>query len=181
MNTLPVISLVEILASSIAPVTLITGTAFLTSILTPRFGRCIDRIRVIMSQLNKIHMEAVEYQNLLTQLNILYKRTRVLRNTMTAAGICILFVVFTIISTFSHLFFGSPGTGVTMVTFILALLCLVVLTLGLIYDFAISLSAVELEIKSGLHKKIALDAKSQSMTIQTDRLDLRNFINPNSL
>lgn len=69
---------------------------------------------------------------------------------MTAAGICILFVVFTIITTFSHLFFGEPGTGVTIITFIAALVWLAVLTLGFIYDFFSSLRAVKLEMEFGL-------------------------------
>lgn len=152
MNNVTLIPLVDILASSIAPVTLITGTAFLTSIMSPRYGRCIDRIRNIIAEISTLSKDSKEYNNLTKQLDILYKRTKILRNTMTAAGICILFVVLTIICTFSYLFFGLPGPGATLVVFILALISLVILTIGFIYDFMSSLRAVKLEIQCGSEK-----------------------------
>ncbi len=137
----------EILASAITPVTLLTGVGFLTSIMSLRFARCLDRIRNILTKLKGLPSKGREYENHLRQLEILYHRTRILRNTMTAAGICILFVVLTIASTFSHLIFGVPGASASIVTFLLGLICLVVLTIGFIYDFLSSLNAVKLEIQ----------------------------------
>lgn len=142
----------QILSSSIAPVTLITGVAFLTSIMAPRFGRCIDRIRVLLHRLAQISAKDGEYESCRAQLNILYRRTRILKNTMTAAGVCILCVVLTIITTFSHLFFGVPGPGVAITTFIAALIWLGLLTIGFIYDFFSSLQAVRLEIDYALNR-----------------------------
>jgi hypothetical protein len=133
--------------------------------MSPRYGRCIDRIRNIILEINKISSQEKEYENLLKQLEILYKRTKILRNTMTAAGICILFVVLTIISTFSYLFFGLPGTGAIIVMFILALFSLVILTIGFIYDFMSSLRAVELEIKYGLDKDLISNKVSKDTTL----------------
>jgi len=140
----------EILASSIALITLVTGVAFLTSILATRLGRCINRIRTDISKINSLETQSSELEILYRQLKILYKRTKLLRNTMTVAGVCILFVVLTIISAFSHAFFGFPATGVTVITFILALIWLVILVLGFIFDFISSLRAVEVEIECEL-------------------------------
>ncbi len=147
INNLPV---TEILSSAIVPVTLITGVAFLTSIMAPRFGRCIDRIRSILAKIKSLPVKSIEYKNHLKQLDILYKRTVILRNTMTAAGFCILFVVLTIAATFSHLIFGFPGTFLSVVSFLLSLICLVLITLGFIFDFLNSLNAVKLEIECDL-------------------------------
>lgn len=143
----------EILSAAIAPVTLITGVAFLTSIMAPRFGRCIDRIRNILSQLQELPDRSPEKNNHLMQLQILYSRTRILRNTMISAGICILFVVLTIATTFSHLVFHVPGRNMVLTEFVFALVSLVVLTVGFIYDFLSSLTAVKLEILQGVGSK----------------------------
>ncbi|MEN9724275.1 MAG: hypothetical protein RJB38_2261 [Pseudomonadota bacterium] len=145
-------SVSEILAASIAPVTLITGVAFLTSIMAPRFGRCIDRIRSLLTEIQPGLQTGKDCRNPMGQLEILYRRTRRLQLTMSAAGVCILFVVLTITSTFANLFFGFPGPGVAALVFVLALTALVVITLGFIRDFLSSLSAVELEIEAALHQ-----------------------------
>ena len=144
----------EVLASAIAPVTLITGVAFLTSIMAPRFGRCIDRIRGILGKINGLELQGEEYENYVSQLKILYRRTRRLRNTMGCAGVCILFVVLTIGSTFSNLLFHVPGTNATVITFLLALVWLVILSMGFIVDFLSSLKAVKLEIECELDREV---------------------------
>ncbi len=144
------VPITEILASAIVPVTLITGVAFLTSIMAPRFGRCIDRIRSILSKIKALPSKGREHENHLMQLRILYRRTRLLRNTMTAGGVCILFVVITIAATFSNLIFGFPTANVAVITFLLALIGLILLTIGFIFDFLSSLHAVELEIECEL-------------------------------
>lgn len=150
MNSESTSSMSSLLASAITPVGLITGVAFLTSIMAPRFGRCIDHIRRILAEMKSLPVQGREHENNLLQLKILYRRTRTLRNTMTAAGICILFVVFTIVSTFSNILFGTPGSALTLLFFLTALFWLLVLTLGFIFDFMRSLQAVKLEIECGL-------------------------------
>jgi hypothetical protein len=163
MNVLIPRSITEILSSAIAPVTLITGVAFLTSIMTPRFGRCIDRIRTLLSQIKAVPTDGHEYEYTLKQLEILYARTRILRNTLTISGLCIFFVVLAIGATFSSLIFGIPGPVTTLILFLLALASLVVLTMGFIYDFLASLKAVKLEIDC------ALGAPLSELVRQADR------------
>lgn len=145
--------IIEILTSAIAPVTLVTGVAFLTSIMAPRFGRCIDRIRMILTKMESTSLGGSERENHLNQLGILYRRTKTLRNTMISAGVCILFVVLTIGSTFLHLLIGFPGSKVIVSIFFVALASLVILTIGFTFDFLMSLNAVELEIEFTLGEK----------------------------
>jgi hypothetical protein len=99
---------------------------------------------------------------------------------MTAAGICILFVVLTIVSTFSHLFFGLPGPGVTMIMFILALVCLMTLTIGFIYDFLSSLKAVELEIKNGIEHEKILNIHCFEPQPVFKQFELSAYLDPNA-
>lgn len=144
------ISVSMVLSSSIAPVALITAVAFLTNIMAPRFGRCVDRIRSILQTMKTLSPESPEYKNKVEQLHVLYERTRVLKNTMTIAGVCILFVILTITSTFSNLLYGFPSPELTIVAFLSSLGWLVLLMIGIIYDFLCSLRAVRLEIDFGL-------------------------------
>lgn len=158
-------SIIEILTSAIAPVTLITGVAFLTSIMAPRFGRCIDRIRTILIKLESSVVTGAQRENHLNQLEILYRRTTILRNTMISAGICILFVVLTIAATFSHLLVGFPGPRIIVTIFFFALASLVILTIGFIYDFLQSLNAVKIEIEFALGEQESLFTKNLSTKI----------------
>lgn len=144
------LTLSDILASVMSPVTLITGVAFLTSIMAPRFDRCIDRIRNILIRIKDLPIKNREHTLLILQLKILYRRTWILRNSMVAAGVCVLLVVITIAATFSNLLFGVPNTGAPMITFCLALISLMLLVVGFIFDFMNSLQAVKLEISSDL-------------------------------
>jgi hypothetical protein len=72
---------------------------------------------------------------------------------MVAAGVCILLVVLTIAATFSNLLFGIPGSGAPMTTFCLALISLMLLVIGFIYDFLSSLQAIKLEISCDLNSE----------------------------
>lgn len=138
----------QILSSTITPVTLLTGVAFITSIMTPRFGRCIDRIRVLLSQMREIDIESGEYQAQTKQLEILYKRIKLLRNSMVSAGFCILFIVLTVGFNFLNLIVGLSDSFASIVFFLLALVCLFFLALGFTFDFIISLNAIKLEIEA---------------------------------
>jgi len=153
-------SITEILSASLAPVTLITGVAFLTSIMAPRFGRCIDRIRVLLKQIEEGAPGAPSVVNARKQLQILEVRTRMLRNTMAAAGVCVLLVIVTIGLTFSNLILGRPGTTTIVITFLSAFVALIALSLGFIYDFLKSLEAVRLEIEWVVPPDSSGEAKS---------------------
>lgn len=141
----------QILSSAITPVTLLTGVAFITSIMAPRFGRCIDRIRVILRLHNELQTETLQplqYEAYSKQLKILYRRTKLLRNSMVSAGLCILCIALTVGLNFLCLISGMQNTFAPMAFFIMALVCLVFLALGFTFDFIISLKAVKLEIET---------------------------------
>lgn len=149
-------TIIEILTSAIAPVTLITGVSLLTSIMGSRFGRCIDRMRMLLKKFENASLSESQKENHLLQIEILYRRTKMLRNSLISAGICILFVVLTVGATFSHLLFGIPGPHLIVTIFFISLIALVVLTIGFIFDFFRSLNAVKLEIEFAVGEKDSL-------------------------
>lgn len=136
------------LTSVIAPMTLVGGVAFLTSILANRYGRCIDRIRGLIREIKALEVESKTRAITERQLTILYYRTRALKVTMTMAALSIVGIVFTVFGAFATLFFGFHGTYFVIVAFVLALLLLIASLFGLIRDILISLKAVELEIRT---------------------------------
>jgi hypothetical protein len=142
--------LTSMLSSAIAPVTLISGMAFLISIMATRYARCIDRIRVILKEIKSINGEpgCKETQHLRRQVRILYARTRWLRTTMTFAASSVFCVVMTIFGSFASMMFEFPSALVVASVFVIALLLLVAAVAGFIRDILISLRAVKIEIEA---------------------------------
>jgi len=147
-------TLTTMLASAIAPVTLISGVAFLITIMSDRYGRSINRIRTLLEENKKIKHSHLDQQHLEEQIKILFSRIRALRNTMTFATGSIFFVVLTICGSFSSLLFKFPNAIFIAITFMIALTFLVVAVSGLIRDILISLQAIKIEIKIGTNIKI---------------------------
>lgn len=137
---------VRVMTAAIAPVTVISGLAFLLSIIAGRYGRCIDRMRELLKVLQDINDIGPSRERLWQQIHILYRRARVLRTTMVFASISILFVSLTIVSIFGGLLFGWHVEELAALLFILALLSLLVSTGLLIRDLTVSLKALKLEI-----------------------------------
>jgi hypothetical protein len=141
--------LTSMLSSAIAPVTLISGMAFLISIMAARYARCIDRIRVILKEVKHIAGgDADETKHLRRQIRILYARTRALRTTMTLAGFSVFFVVLTVCGSFSSMMFEFPNALTVASIFLVSLLLLVAAVTGFIRDILISLRAVKIEIEA---------------------------------
>ncbi len=142
--------LTSMLSSAIAPVTLISGMAFLISIMATRYARCIDRIRVILKEIKAINgdPECKETRHLHRQVRILYARTRSLRTTMTFAAVSVFCVVLTICGSFSSMMFEFPNALTVASIFLVALLLLVAAVSGFIRDILISLRAVKVEIEA---------------------------------
>jgi hypothetical protein len=144
--------LTNMLATAIAPVTLISGITFLTSVMANRYGRCIDRIRALLRDVQGVPNPSRRREDMITQINILYARTRRLRNTMTLAGISIFCIVLTVCGSFSNMLLHFPTAPVIAGIFLLALMLLVAAVTGFIRDILVSLHAVKVEINSGLDR-----------------------------
>jgi len=158
LNITDINTVVGALQASIAPVTLISGIGFLALVMSGRYGRVIDRIRVLLRQIHVLPNEHEERKTLVDEIRILYRRANLLRISAILAGGSIFCVVLTIFLVFANLIFAMPFNYITEITFILSLILLLAFVIVFIHEFGISLHAVKFEIEHGL-KNSGIDPK----------------------
>jgi hypothetical protein len=137
--------LVPILQLSIGPVILISGVGLLLLTLTNRFGRMIDRARLIRREMAAAP-GAAESDKLKAQIDILVNRARILRLSITLGSITVLLVGILILVLFLSALFKWEDGLLIIVVFSLAILSLIGSMIAFIQDMNLSLTAVWLEI-----------------------------------
>lgn len=145
MDFLPESSLTSIIQLSISPVILISGVGALTITLTNRMGRIVDRTRSLAGQA-RATSAAEERQHLGSQLDIMWRRARLIRLAVTLAGCSMLTACVLILGLFATAFFGrEPGLGLVAV-FVASILFLAASLVAFLRDIFVSLHAVQLEV-----------------------------------
>lgn len=138
-------SLKELLTASLAPVALISGIGLLLLSMTNRLGRTIDRARAIA----KDHRNgpAAEQIHLATEIRFLYRRSRLLRLSITFAT-CAIFGVSLIIATicFGYLTQWDIARLVVAI-YILSLGSLIIGLALFIRDLTLTLEALKVELR----------------------------------
>ena len=86
-------SISHIIQLSVAPVFLLTGVATKLAVLTNRLGRIIDRTRRLESKL--------ENQDDYDELDVLFRRSHLINNAITASTVCGFLVCLTIVMLFT--------------------------------------------------------------------------------
>jgi hypothetical protein len=136
----------QMMQASIASVAMISGVGLLLLSMTNRYGRTIDRLRLLIKDATAAADTQVKAK-VVFQIKVMYERCRLIRMAVILASSSIFFVALTILLIFiSQLLSVNPGM-VTVVAFSLSLICLVVSLMFLIKDLTISLKAIETEIK----------------------------------
>lgn len=145
MPETPITQLVGILAASIAPVIVISGVGLLLLSMTNRYSRVIDRARRLIDAVEA--EDAPERRNLVVQeLQILYRRARILRLAIILGSVSILFVGVTVFSLFAAQILKIRADYISVPSFGLCLIALIGSLYFFIRDVGISLTALELEI-----------------------------------
>src|SRR5581483_12083532 len=98
MQASPLSNLIAVLQVSIAPVILISGVGLLLLSLTNRFGRAVDRSRQLIHEFQKA--AAADQPRLSGQINILYRRARLIQVSIILGATSVLFAAVLIISLF---------------------------------------------------------------------------------
>ena len=144
MPAIPVRELIPVLQVAIGPVILISGVGLLLLSMTNRFGRAIDRSRQLESELR----EATEndHARLAAQVEILYRRARVIRLSITMAAFSLLLVAVLIIVLFLSVLMKLEVAVAITLLFICCMACLIVSLLAFIRDIQLSLQALKLEL-----------------------------------
>lgn len=140
-----VAQVVGILSASIAPVIVISGVALLLLSMTNRYSRVIDRARSLTRGLDAAE-ENARKKLLIEEVQIIYRRARILRLAIVLSSVSILFVVITVLSLFAAQVFAVRLDYVLVPCFGLCLIALLGSLYFFIRDVSISLAALELEI-----------------------------------
>jgi hypothetical protein len=140
----PVAQLIQILSASIAPVIVISGVGLVLLSMTNRYSHMIDRARELIRDIDA--QDAQHRKLLADQVQIIYRRARVLRLAIMLSSASILFVALTVLALFAGQLIGATVDYVSVPCFGLCLLALLGSLFFFIRDVTISLRALELEI-----------------------------------
>ena len=140
-------SLITSIQLSVSPVILTSGVGLLLLSMTNRFGRLIDRTRLISRELRTC--STAERPMLEEQLGILFRRAMVMRVAIVLAIACILGVSLLIFAIFMTGSLGPRWTRVVISSlFVGSIGALTISVLALLKEILLSLEALKLEIKA---------------------------------
>ena len=141
-------ALIQILQTAISPVTLISGVGLLVLSMTNRFARTTDRARELARAARHESPDLAANQHI--QIQILYRRSRILLYAISLALTSVFFISVVIVSLFvgsvlnldQHIWIG--------ILFTLSLLSLAASLVLFIHDMTLALQALKLELKDHL-------------------------------
>jgi uncharacterized protein DUF2721 len=145
MPSVPISQLIPVLQIAIGPVILISGVGLLLLTLTNRLGRAVDRSRQLRQELREV--AAGDRHRLAPQVEILYRRARLLRLSIIMSGLSVLLVAILIIVLFLTVLMKlEVGIAITLL-FISCMATLIVSLIAFIRDIQLSLQALKLELE----------------------------------
>jgi hypothetical protein len=136
--------LVPILQMAIGPVILISGVGLLLLSMTNRLGRVIDRSRLLADALRKA--DETERLRFAAQLEILARRARMVRSSITLASTSVLLASLLMITLFVAELFKLEIAAIVILIFVGCLGSLIGSLIMFIADINLSLSALRLEV-----------------------------------
>lgn len=137
--------LIPELRDAIGPVILISGVGLLLLTMTNRLGRAIDRARLLKHELSA--RTGHEREQTLAQVDIIYRRARMIRLSILLAAISVLLASALIITLFvTALLQWQQGTLAGLI-FIGSMVSLFGSMIAFIWDINLSLRALKLELE----------------------------------
>ena len=137
--------LVPILQIAIGPVILISGVGLLLLSMTNRFGRAIDRSRILSRELRE--NPNVNRKQILAQITILLKRVDLIQRAITLASVSVLLAAILIIVLFLMALLQVNAAWLIIVLFIGCMVSLIGSIIAFIQDINHALEALKLDIK----------------------------------
>jgi len=133
-----------VLQVAIGPVILISGVGLLLLTLTNRYGRTIDRSRLLMRELREL--AGADRERLEGQIQILYRRARLARLSILLSGVSVLLASVLIIVLFLTALLRLDLGLLISLLFIACLLALSGSLVAFLRDMNLSLGALKLEL-----------------------------------
>jgi hypothetical protein len=144
MQSTPVHELIPVLQVAIGPVILISGVGLLLLTLTNRYGRTIDRSRQLVRELREC--SKADQQRLEGQVEILYRRARLIRLSILLAGVSVLLASVLIIVLFLTALWRLEVGLLISLLFIACMASLSGSLVAFIRDINLSLGALKLKL-----------------------------------
>lgn len=138
--------LVPILQLSVSPMILISGMGLLILTLTNRFGRMVDRARILNQELRN-RPDAAHAEETRTQIRILMRRAGILRLSITLGAITAFIAGLLVLLLFAGALLQLELGGLIAAAFCIAVLALIGCITTFIIDMNLALQAVRLEVK----------------------------------
>ena len=145
MISLTLQQLIPVIQTAVGPVILISGVGLLLLSMTNRFGRVVDRSRILARELPTA--AAGEREFLSQQLVVLYRRARIIRLAIILAAASVLLAGLLIISLFLAALLHMEGALIVALCFILCMASLVGSLIAFLLDLQVSLTALRMELK----------------------------------
>ena len=146
MHSMTLTQLVPILQLSVSPVILISGMGLLLLTLTNRFGRMVDRARLLSQELARNPAEEKARETRI-QIGILMRRASILRLAIILGSVTALLAGFLVLLLFLGAFFQQESVTLVVAVFCAAILCLIGSIGAFILDTNLALAAVRHEVK----------------------------------
>ena len=140
---MPLDNIIPVLQLAIAPVILISGVGLVLLSMTNRYGRVIDRSRILSDKSGQV--SGADSDRIRRQLKILVRRARLLRAAILMTTLSILLVAILIIILFATALAGMTGTFLIITIFCLCMFCLIGGLITFLVDVNVSLAALNLE------------------------------------
>jgi hypothetical protein len=144
MPATPLSELIPVLQVAIGPVILISGVGLLLLTLTNRYGRTIDRSRLLVRELREL--VGADRTRLEGQIQILYRRARLIRLSILLAGVSVLLASLLIIVLFLTALWKLEVGLLISLLFIACMVSLSGSLVAFIRDMNLSLGALKLEL-----------------------------------
>jgi hypothetical protein len=144
MVSLTIRELIPVLQVAIGPVILISGVGLLLLTLTNRFGRAVDRARQLVREMRDLKHQ--DTHDLALQVDVLYRRAKVIRLSIIMAATSVLLAAILIIVLFlTALLKLEVGLMITLL-FVGCMISLIISLGAFIHDIQLSLQALKLEL-----------------------------------
>ena len=144
--------LIPVIQTAVGPVILISGIGLLLLSMTNRFGRVLDRARVLMRDLPAA--TEAQREHLSGLLAILYRRAKIIRLAIILAAASLLLAGLLIISMFLAALLQVEAVLLVMLCFILCMASLIASLILFLLDLQMSLTALRVELaEAGFRKE----------------------------
>ncbi len=147
MNTIVPSSFLPVIQLAITPVILLSGVGGLMITLTNRMARVVDRTRILAGQVRQAaSQESEEREHLEHQLDILWRRARLVQRAVMFAGLSMLLACLLVMIIFVDAVLEREFAVEMVVIFLASIACLIAALAAFLRDIVVSLRALKLEV-----------------------------------